>query len=296
MGSINKILLTGANGFLGSQILNQLLIEGYHPVVLVRESSNLWRVENILSKCEVFILDEDRSNLKALFESKEIKGVIHTATDYGRGHSLAKILTTNVLFPIEIIEYGIANGLEIFINADTFFGKPQFQQKYLNHYTDSKRILEKLLVTFADRLTVCNIRLEHIYGERDSDSKFVTSIFNQLTDNQSEVLLTEGNQKRDFIYVEDAANAFIQVLKKAERSMKYSEFQVGNGHSISVRSFVEKMAKITGSTSSLKFGALPTRIGDIPDSFADISEIKKIGWEPNHSIEAAIYNMIKNKK
>lgn len=296
MGSLDKILLTGANGFLGSEILNELIAEGYSPIILIRKTSNLWRIENLLSNCEVFILDEGMTNLKTVFEENKIKGIIHTATDYGRDQSLINILKVNVLLPIEMIEYGIGNGLETFVNADTFFAKPEFQQSYLSNYTESKRILERLLLTLSEHLNVRNIRLEHIYGERDSEAKFVTTIFNKLINNEPEILLTEGTQKRDFIYVKDAAKAFIKVLKNTTNKKKYCEFQVGNGQSISVRTFVEQMAEITESKSSLKFGALPARTGEIEDSFANTATLNEIGWKPNYSISQAVNNMIIRQK
>ena len=292
MGTIDKILVTGATGFLGSQILQKLLSAGYTPVILIRPTSNIWRIKSIISQCEVFTLDKDGENIKELFDLHNITSIIHTATEYGREKPLSALLKTNVIFPIQLIEYGLNKDLKLFINADTFFAKPQFEQDYLNQYTDSKRILEGLLKGFSALVAIRNVRLEHIFGENDSESKFVTAILNKLMRNEAEILLTDGSQKRDFVYIEDAAEAFVQILQNANHSNGYLEFQVGRGESISVRSFVEEMASLTKSKSTLKFGAMQNRIGEISDSFADLSELTKIGWKPRYDVSSAITNMI----
>ncbi|WP_443945506.1 NAD-dependent epimerase/dehydratase family protein [Pedobacter sp. AW1-32] len=296
MGSIEKILVTGATGFLGSKILQNLLTIGYNPVILVRTTSNLWRIKNIISQCEVFTIEENGGNIKDLFELYNVTSIIHTATEYGRDKPLSTLLRTNVIFPIQLIEYGLKKELKLFINADTFFAKPQFEQDYLNQYTDSKRILEKLLKGLSRLLAVRNVRLEHIFGENDADSKFFTAIFNQLVRNEPEILLTDGYQKRDFVYVDDAAEAFVNILQKTNNEKGYIEFQTGLGKSVSVRDLVEEMAKLTGSKSVLKFGALQNRVGEIPDSFADLSELTKTGWKAKYDLSSAIIKMIKLTK
>jgi len=293
---MKKILLTGANGFLGSHILKLLLKEGYHPILLLRATSDLWRIEEVLDKCDTFIVNEVEQNLKDVFEAHEIYGVIHTATEYGRDQPLSQLLKTNVIFPVELIEHGLRSNIKVFINADTFFAKPQFKQTYLNNYTESKRILEKFLVQLSQDVLVCNLRLEHVFGENDSPQKFVTGIINKLNQNEKEILLTEGTQKRDFIYIEDAADAFIHVLKFADNKKEYKEFQIGTGESISIRTFVEVVARITHSKSKLIFGALPTREGDIKDSFADISNLIALGWKPKFDLQMAITNLLLQDK
>jgi len=293
---MKKILITGANGFLGSHILKLLLKEGYHPILLLRATSDLWRIEEVLDQCDIFVLNEAEQNLKNVFNSHEIYGVIHTATEYGRDQPLSQLLKTNVIFPVELIEHGIRSNIKVFINADTFFAKPQFKQTYLNNYTESKRILEKFLVQLSQDVLVCNLRLEHVFGENDSPQKFVTAIINKLNENEKEILLTEGTQKRDFIYIEDAANAFIHVLKFADNKNGYKEFQIGTGKSISIRAFVEEAARVTHSESNLIFGALPTREGDIKDSFADNANLIALGWEPKFDLQLALANLLLQDK
>jgi nucleoside-diphosphate-sugar epimerase len=290
---IKNVLLTGGTGFLGSHILKSLLDFDYNVIVLVRKSSDLYRIENLREKIELFYLDENHRNLGDLFSNNKIDAIIHTATEYGRGCSMSSILQTNLIFPIKLIEEGIKHKLKLFINSDTFFGKPMYKDSsYLNEYTTSKKYFLDYLFDNKDKLKIVNMRLEHIFGENDSDNKFVTSVLNQLIQNEREILLTEGLQKRDFIYIDDVVDAYLKVLDNYTRLNDFTEFEVGRGESIKVRQFVEILSETIHSESQLKFGAISTRKGEIQDSVANVSNLKEIGWESKYNIIQAIHRMV----
>ncbi len=226
----------------------------------------------------------------------QVDCVIHLATEYGRDGSIVNLLRSNVIFPISLIETGLKKQLKLFINTDSFFAKSEFKQTYLKDYTDSKRILEKLLKDFSERLNIVNLRIEHVFGENDAEQKFFTAIIKKLLKNEPIIELTEGRQKRDFIYAGDAAEVYVSVIKYYEQLNKYQEYQVGYGHSISVREFVEKIAETAGSTSVLNFGGLPSRENDILDSYAEVESLNKIGWQQKYNIDSAIKLIIKKER
>lgn len=293
---MKNILLTGGNGFLGSFILKKLLGEGFHPILLLRSGSDTWRINDFLTDCTVFRLKDSENDIKNLFDSNPIDAIIHTATDYGRHGSLKKILETNLLLPIQLLEEGLKGNLSLFINTDSFFAKKEFNQTYLKDYTNSKRILEQSLMTFSDNLKIINLRLEHVYGENDTEEKFFTSIIKKLLSNTLKIQLTEGLQKRDFVYAGDVANAYITIIKSFDKLLSYQEFEVGTGKSVTIREFVEHILVISNSKSYLEFGALETRHGDIPESFAKIEALKKLGWRHQNSTNENLKFIIKKEK
>jgi nucleoside-diphosphate-sugar epimerase len=225
----------------------------------------------------------------------QIDGIIHLATEYGRNTTLSDIIESNVVFPLRLLDAS-QKQIKIFINTDSFFGKKQFDQSYLKEYTASKRILEKLLKSYDSDVKIVNMRLEHVYGDSDSEGKFFNSILKSLLTHQKLIELTAGSQRRDFVYVEDVAAAYTLVLKKIDVLKGYQEFEVGTGKCIPVKDFVSKLAQLTSSKSILNFGALPQREGDIEESRAENSNLKTLGWQCRYALDDAINLVIQKEK
>jgi len=289
----NYILITGGSGFLGSKILYKLICEGYNVVALVRHNSKLNRIQEIKGSFELFYINKEQSNLSELFENFKIHIIIHTATEYGRASATSLVLISNLIFPIQLIEHGLAHGLKLFINSDTFFGKTEHKNSnYLTQYTSSKKYFYDYLLSISRDLKIINLRLEHIFGEFDSESKFVTDILHRLLKQDKIILLTEGKQTRDFIYVDDVVEAYIRVLTNINSISNLTEFEVGRGESTSIRSFVELMAKLSRSNSKLVFGAILNRANEIQNSKANITLLKSIGWKSSFDLETAIKKIL----
>jgi len=289
----NKILLTGATGFLGSHLLKRLIATGADVVILIRETSNKERIKK-LEGFSTFTINQQLSNIDALFEMYPIDTIIHLATDYGRNVPYSSVLESNVLLPIKLIESADKHKLNLFVNTDSFFSKFS-NYSYLREYIMSKKILTDHLKSLSD-LQVFNLQLEHIYGELDSETKFFTSVMKRMLVNEKVIELTEGNQKRDFIYVLDVVDAYIAVLTNTKALGQYVDFEVGTGNSLSVMDLVLKIHQITESKSELLFGALTGKINEIQDSKANNLSLRKIGWNPKFTVETAIKRIVSLEK
>lgn len=292
-----NILLTGATGFIGSKLLEALIVEGYTVIILLRATSNTVRINHLAGKYVAYVLKDGSEVDENIFIDNKIDTIIHTATEYGRQQKqLSTVLTGNVIMPIQLIEKGLKYGLKRFINTDTFFCKPAVTPTYLKEYVASKKIFREFLMEFSSSIQVDNMRLEHVFGEEDSADKFVSVIINDCLNNKKKILLTEANQKRDFIYASDVVNAFITVLKEANEKPGFVEYEVGTGHSISVKEFVLKIAAITQSDAELIFGAIPNRKDEITDSKACTKNLKALGWYPKFKTPTALSMVIEAEK
>ncbi len=292
-----NILLTGATGFIGSQILNRLIEKNYKVVILLRPTSDIWRIAHLKDNFTSKIIVDTTIEFDDVFRENNIDTIIHAATEYGRTTQLSSIILGNVIFPIKLIEAGLRNGLKKFINTDTFLYKYPQYGSYLKNYTDSKKIFKDFLIEYSTQIQIDSLRLEHPYGEYDSEGKFVSMLIKELLHNRENILFTSGEQKRDFIYVLDVVEAFIKVLESDLTPENYfSEYEVGTGISISVREFVERVAKVIQSNTRLDFGALQNREGETPDSSADISKLSALGWAPQYNIESALARIVKIEK
>ena len=284
-----RILVTGATGFLGSHIIRILLKEGYEVIILKRSFSDIWRIKNEIDQVNVY--DIDKCSLETPFlEQGNIDAVIHTATCYGRnGESLNQVYQTNVSFPLELLEIAALFNTKAFFNTDTVL------YKYLNYYSLSKkqflewgRILAK-----EGKINFVNMKLEHIYGLQDDASKFVGYVIKQCRDNVKELNLTKGEQKRDFIYIDDVVNAYAVILQNKRYIRGFVEYAVGTGETVSIKYFVELVRQLTNSHTKLNFGAIPYRENEIMESKSNIESLTNLGWKPEITLQQGISKMLK---
>jgi len=285
---MKTILITGATGFLGSYLLHKLRAN-YRVIILKRSFSDTWRIDDILQ--DITSYDIDYVELKHVFEKNNIDIIIHTATSYGKkGETISDMADANFLFPLKLLELSLSANTSLFINTDTFF------HQNINLYALSKKQFLEWLKQCNKRICVVNMKLEHMYGPGDNRSKFLVFLIRKMLQNDP-LDLTEGEQKRDFIFIDDVANAYKKVLDRfSYEEPLFFEFEVGSGKSTSIRELVQLAYQLTESRSALNFGVLPYRENEIMESEADISALVNIGWKPVMSLRDGMASMTDYEK
>lgn len=289
---MKTVLLTGATGFLGSHLLEALLKNDYRVVILKRSTSDTWRIKHLLDSVKNY--NVDIQNLELAFLEQRIDMVIHTACNYGRkGESISQVVDTNLIFGLNLLDVCLKFNTDTFLNTDTLL------QNNINIYTLSKKQLVEWLCQASNKIQVVNLRLEHIYGLKDDSNKFVPWILGQLKEVAIEIKLTSGEQKRDFIYIDDVVSAYLIALNNLNKLPKFSEFDVGTGKLITVKSFIKQLknayeAKYGESKTNLNFGAIPLRKGEMMTIDVNNLELINLGWEIKITLKKGLMNIIES--
>jgi CDP-paratose synthetase len=288
-----RILITGATGFIGGAILKRICTFYENVNILVRRSSNLDLLpSNLISKVQIFT-EDDINSKDFISNDRPFDCIIHAATSYGNNpDEIFSTFFVNELLPIKLIEIVLqGNKITKFINLDTFFNNGRNEYDYLSSYTLSKCHFQQWGQSIAKNKKICfiNMRLFHVYGPGDKQQKFVPFIFENCINGNS-IDLTSGTQTRDFIFLNDVIDA-IECVVKADLNADYHTFDVGTGELLSIEDLVKLINKICGNRSTLNFGALPNRHGEFFNYCAQISSLKKLGWEPKIQIKDGLENI-----
>jgi len=289
---MKSILLTGATGFLGSYLLETFVDEGFKVVILKRSSSNTWRIDHLLNS--VVAIDIDNQPIQLAFEQQNIDVVVHTACEYGRGESsISDVVEVNLMFALKVLEASIDHNVKTFINTDTLL------PDNINTYSLSKHHFKEWLKKSAGRIQCMNLRLEHIYGPKDDKTKFVFWLIEEMINSSGMIDLTSGEQKRDFIYIDDVVAAYMLVIKKASLYGCWSEFDVGSNALITMKEFVLRLQEIVECEKAidvggrLNFGAVPYRDREVMEPVINNIELANLGWEPCMSLEDGLVKIVK---
>ena len=274
-----KLLVTGITGFLGSHLAEDLVEEGHEVTGLIRNTSDLSRLDSIRDQ---LVLTEWSI---AEFEEAWFDIIIHVATDYGRDKGFSDLLLVNLIWPLQILDtLSKTNPRISFINTDTFYNKGNLNYEYLGGYTNSKHLLETALKTYKNRVHI-NMKLEHIYGPRDSTSKFVPMMINKIITDEPEINLTDGYQKRDFVYVKDVTAAYLTIINRLDEFEDgFHTIEVGTANAKTIRELLQLIfSLVPNSKTKLNWGVLNQRKGEFKESKADIFKLSELGWTPLYS-------------
>jgi nucleoside-diphosphate-sugar epimerase len=288
----SKILITGGNGFLGSSLINKISKKNYLLHLLVREKSNLSRL-NLNKKIKLFQLQE--KNLDNIFKINKYDLIIHCATNYGiEEENSSNTIYPNLLLPLQLLNLAKKYSVKSFINTDTILNKN------ISSYTLSKNQFVDWLKLFSKFLNCYNVKLEHFYGPKDNNNKFIINNICRLLRYEDKIEFTKGFQKRDFIYISDVVSALEKIillaLKNNKKNLNFftlKTFEIGTGRQISIKSIILLIAKLIGNNKTrLEFGKLPFRKNEIMNVKVDLKNIRKLGWNSKLKLERGLTRTI----
>ena len=267
-------LITGGAGFIGSHIVDKLLENNYQVIVVDNLSSGC--VENLpnSNNLKLYKLNIEKDDIEQVFINENPNFVIHLAAQTSVNYSISNAYfdaEMNIMSSIKLLEICKKFNVEKFITASSaaVYGNPKYLPIDENHPTEpmsqyglSKLTMEKYIE--LSKVPYIIFRFSNAYGPRQKSSKEsgVIAIFDKAMKENSPInIYGDGEQIRDFIYVEDIAQACIKVLKS---DIKNQIINFSTNKGVTLNELFSKMSKLYNYTQSANY--LPKRIGDIENS------------------------------
>jgi len=298
-----KYLVTGGAGFIGSNLVEELVREGQEVVVLDNLSTgsldNLSEVRNridfILAPAMKVLEIEKIKNLDGIFHL----GIPSTTSLYRQNHFL---VGESVNEFIKILELAKREKCKlIFVSSSSIYNgnKTPFREDMpilvTDFYTEARYLMERLAKLYFDFYKVKSIgfRLFSVYGPHEEGKKdfanLASQFFLKIKKGESPVIYGDGSQTRDFIYVEDIVRGVILGMKS---DIEFDILNLGTGKSYNLNQLVDILNDI------LRKDIKPTYMKNlvknyVQDTLADVKKAKeKLGFEAKISLEEGIKKLL----
>lgn len=208
--------------------------------------------------------------------------IVHTACSYGRkGETLLNLMDANLVLGAALLQALLSSpardeGPVTFLNTGTVLA-PEVSLYALSK-TQFSIWGAELATKAPDRLRFIDIRLQQMYGPGDDCSKFTTHVIEACRSNEPRLALTLGEQRRDFIHIDDVVRAYDRILEQRDAFQASDAIDVGSGEAITMRDFVELAKQVAGASTLLDFGAISYREREPMLCVADTTRLRGLGW------------------
>lgn len=263
---MNKVLITGITGFLGSHIAEKLIASNMTVIGLKRKNSDIWRCKGFEDEVQWIDIDEEGLYGKEL-SSMGFDTVIHGAwigVESGLRDNWSE-QSKNISFLLTLLEISKNAGAKKFIflgsqaEYGSFSGKidEDYPANALNAYASVKLACLELVRTFclSNNINWIWLRLFSFFGEKENSNWLIPSLIRTMkVENQMD--LTKGEQKYAYLYVKDFAVIMNSVITNSIQSGIYN---ISSNESRTIKSLIEEIRDYVNPNFVLNFGALPYR-------------------------------------
>lgn len=273
-----RILFLGGSSYLGREIIKSFDGSSFDLSALVRSEEAKIKVTSANPKAKIYFSQQDIKD--------EYDIVFNLIVDYGRkSNDYDALYATNVTYPLEILKN---------IKTKSILNFSTALSGEVSNYSATKIALEQELVELGIKksISVLNLKLQHFYGPNAPTENFISFLVESMLKNVGQLDLTDGEQKRDFLFIDDLLQA-VELLICSESSLKgIDSIQVGSGITYKVRDVVLKVKELSGSQTMLNFGARERRPNEPEILKADITFLQTLGWRPKITLEEGLKKTI----
>mgnify|MGYP006074977193 CR=1 FL=1 len=324
-------IVTGSVGFIGSAVSLKLLERGDNVIGI--DSHNDYydpkiknaRLERLIKYSNYKHYKVDLSNRKSLdeiFKKNKIQKVINLAAQAGVRYSIENPLTyinSNIVGFAHILENCRHHKVEhlVYASSSSVYGAntkmPFSEHDSVNHplsvYAASKKSNELMAHTYSYlyQLPTTGLRFFTVYGPWGRPDMALFKFTKNILEGKQIDVFNHGKHTRDFTYIDDIVEGIIKTLDNpatsngnwnskqpdpATSKAPWCIYNIGNNKPVQLMDYIDALEKTIGKKAKINF--LPLQLGDVPDTYADIDNLKiKFNYKPSTSVIKGVFNFVK---
>lgn len=303
MADAKRVLITGSTGFVGANLTMELLRQGHEVHSILRQTSNQWRIADILSEMNIHWLDLSSAQaVQAAVQEIRPQVVFHLATygGYPVQQDEQKIIETNIAGTANLLAAAKKAKPDCFVNAGTS-SEYGIKEKAMNEtdllqplsFYGASKAFSTLLCSvawLADGMPTVTLRLFSPYGYFEEPTRLVPYV-TQCFLKGEQPSLASPKSVRDFVFIEDVVEAFL-LASKTENA--FGEIiNIAGGKQQTVGKVVELLHELCNAKTEPRWQAAKPRANEPKKWVADIAKAKKLlGWKPKHALQQGLQKTV----
>jgi len=327
---MEKILITGAAGFIGFHLAKRLLEEGREVVGLdnlndyydpALKKDRLAQLQKLPGFTHADIDLADRTAMPALFEQHGFDAVVNLAAQAGVRYSLVNphsYVDTNLVGFVNVLEGCRHTGVRhlIYASSSSVYGAntnmPFSVHNNVDHpvslYAASKKANELMAHTYSHLfgLATTGLRFFTVYGPWGRPDMALFLFTKAILENRPIDVFNNGNMERDFTYIDDIVEGVYRIIDHlpvpnpdwtgdapdpATSYCPWRVYNIGNNHKEKLMRYIEVLEECLGSTAEKNF--LPLQDGDVPATYANVDDlVREVDFKPATTIEEGIRKFV----
>jgi UDP-glucose 4-epimerase len=301
---MKRIIITGATGFVGSNLTRRLLRDGHEIHLLVRRDHQSWRIEGLSPQVHIHETNlTSKDELAGVIAEIKPEWIFHLAVygAYSWQTDLHQMVQTNIVGTMNLLDACLKTGFDSFVNTGTsseygYKDHPPLETECLE--PNSCYAVTKASATIYCRyiaqtrgVSVSTLRLYSTYGPFEDPGRLIPTLAVKGLSGELPPLVS-SEIAHDFVFVDDVVDAYL--LATTNNDQEYGAiYNVGTGKQISIGEIVSFVQKILQINTEPVWGSMPDREWDTKTWVADSQKLQtELGWKPKYTFEQGFRQMI----
>lgn len=294
---MKRALVTGATGYVGSNLVKGLIREGWAVGVIVRPSSSMKLILDVSDKIDVYEVTDAINCMRDIVGKAKPDVVFHIASLVINEHKPEEtptLIASNITFGTLLLEAMASHGVTRFVNTGTYW--EHYQNKDyspVNFYAATKRAFQDLLKFYVEAkgIRAITLKLFDPYGPKDPRMKLLNLLM-QIADTGERLAMSPGDQEIDLVHIDDVVNAYLIAVQRLldMKVIDHEIYGVGTGCPIKLKALATLVATTTGKKLNIEWGGRSYRDREVMSLWNGYERLP--GWNPNIYLEEGLLDVV----